>query len=192
MLAQSLSGAPGLGLFLAVFLWLMGTAFPSVVVSGQVMAAAWQEGGEWGKCFGLLGSPRACGAAPKGSPAALGVGTVCFSLLLNQALHKSLEELPLVWRGGQAALAWFFLFTSLFHHTAQHLCSRPSTSCDHFSVGTRVTLFTNCCNVRLLNNSVCNWNPGCSQKWWEMCSLQTAVPPGGRTAKLQQQQLSFC
>lgn len=32
------------------------------------MAAAWQEGGEWGKCFGLLGSPGACGAVPKGSP----------------------------------------------------------------------------------------------------------------------------
>lgn len=106
------------------------------------MAAAWQQGGEWGKWFVLLGSPRASGAVPKHRSAGLRVCTVCFSLFVKQALHKALKELPFVCRGRAGSSCMVdFLFTTLFHHSPEHLCSCLSTSCDHFSVGTRVTFF---------------------------------------------------
>lgn len=138
-------------LSLGVFLWLIGTAFPRC---GGVRVRSWlQEGGEWGKWFGLLHSPSTHGAVPKCRSAGLGVCTAGFSLFVNQALHQSWKEFPLVWRGW-AGSSCMVLFTTLFHHAPEHLCSCLSTSCDHLSVGTRVTFFTNCSNVRLLNNSV--------------------------------------
>lgn len=45
------------------------------------MAAASQEGGEWGKCFVLLGSPRAGGAVPKHRSAGRG-GVHCVLCLV--------------------------------------------------------------------------------------------------------------
>lgn len=150
MSGLSLSGAPGLGAFPCCVFVAHGHSFPQC---GGVRASSWRQPGRkevsGASALGSWVAPGPVELLPKADLQPWGVCHVCFSLLVNQALHKSLEELPLMWRGGQAALAWFFLFTSLFYHAAQLLCSCPSTSCDHFRVGTRVTLFTNCCNVRL-------------------------------------------
>lgn len=86
---------------------------------------------------------------------AWGVCSVCFSFFGNQALHKSLKELPLVWRGqaGSSCMV-VFLFTT---------CSitPPNTSAPvSVPAGTILVLehespfVTNCCHVRLLNSSV--------------------------------------
>lgn len=156
-----------------MFFWLFGTAFPRC---GGVRVRLWLQPGRkevrGATALGSFVAPAAwlCRAG--------GVHCVLFPVC-EPGTAQVPEGTSLVWRGqaGSSCMV-VFPFTTLFHHAPQHLCSCLSTSCDHFSVGTRVTFFTNCCNVRLLNNLVGDGNPGCSQKWWEMCFLQTAVPPG--------------
>lgn len=70
--------------------------------------------------------------------------------VVNQALHKSVKEPPLgLERKGVQELYGCFLLPPIFHHTPEHLpsCLRPR--CDRIRAGTRVTLFTNGCNLTL-------------------------------------------
>lgn len=104
-------------LFLGVFLWLMDTAFPrcGVRVRSWLQPGRREVSGASALCSLVAPGP---GAVPKHRSGGLGVGTVCFSLFVNQALHKSQKELPLVCRGqaGSSCMV-VFLFTPLFHHS---------------------------------------------------------------------------
>lgn len=154
-LGQRVSGSPGLGSFPGCFILAHWHSFPQVWWGqGEVMAAAWQEGGEQGEWFGLLHSPSTSGAAPKCRSAGLGLCTVGCSLFVNQALHQSLREL---WFGedSQAVLAWLFSFfppCSIVHLNTSAPVPVPAVTIvvlEHESPFSPTAL-----NVRLLNNEV--------------------------------------
>lgn len=141
---------------LVAFPWCVfmahGHSFPQVWCQGEVMAAAWQEGGEWGKCFVLLGGPRArsCSQTQIWRP---GGGHCVLFLVCEPGTAQIPEGTSFgVQRTGRQFLHGCFPF----HPPV------PSLTCAPVSVPAVTILvlehespfFTNCCNVRPLTNSV--------------------------------------
>lgn len=179
-------------LFLGVFLWLLGTAFPRC---GGVRTRSWLQPGRkeasGASGLGSLVAPGPVELFPKADLQAWGLCSVCFSLFVSQALHKSLKELP--WCGEEGRqFSHGFSFSPPCSITHPNTCAPVSVPAVTILVLEHESpFFTSCCHVRLKQFSL-KLEPWLFTEVVGDVLPANCCPSGGRTAKLQQQQLSCC